>query len=103
MRKLLTVVILTTIGVFFTTLAWAWFTPRPTTQFTASMDVQAPSTDTHAVGTETVYWRNGYFRHQNLRYRTGAPTQISSYGILWASNDNTLWFTDAAGTSTQVV
>lgn len=96
MRKLLFLTILASL------FNIAWITPRPTSQFIASMDVLPATTDTHSVGINTNFWENGYFQNIVLPYRISPPTNIASRGIVWASTDKELYFTDSDGTSTQI-
>lgn len=80
----------------------AWFTPRPSSQFVSSTDVLAVSSDSASVGVADNFWRNAFFRNQNLAYRAEAPSTNASFGTVWASTDGHLYYTNSSGVSTQL-
>ena len=80
----------------------AYLTPRPRSQFTASMDVVATSSDSHALGTTSNLWRDSYVRNQYLPYRAESATNGTSRGVLYAKTDGKLYFRNATGTETAI-
>ena len=91
--------------VFIALLAFsniAWYSPRTSTNLTASQDVLASSTDTHSVGTSGNIWKNSYLRREYIKESGPTPTTIASFGVVWVSTDNNLYFTNDAGSSEKI-
>lgn len=83
-------------------LTCGWYSPSNPSQQVASMDVLAVSTDSASVGNSTDVWLNSYIRRQRMPYSATAPTNIASFGTVWASTDNHVYYTDATGTTTKM-
>ena len=79
-----------------------WFSPRTSTNLTASQDVLASSSDTHNVGTSGNIWKNSYLRREYIKESGPAPTTIASFGVVWVSTDNNLYFTNDAGSREKI-
>jgi len=100
MKKKLLIIILV-LGIFNKT-AGSWPTPLPTSNFVASQDVLATSSDSHDVGKSGTNWLNGFFKNIRFSERGEAPSTISSYGTVYVSIDNELYYQNDAGTSTRI-
>lgn len=83
--------------------AHAWFTPLPSTNQIASTDILASSSDSYSLGLSGNVWQNAYVRNQYFPYRAEKPTNIASFGVVYASTDGSLYFRNAAGTNTKIV
>lgn len=79
-----------------------WYGPKTSNALTASQDVVANSSDTHAVGTSANYWRRGFFAYHYMSEHLNPPAAVSSFGVVWVSTDNHLYFTNDSGSSTQI-
>lgn len=99
LKKALLIVIL---GVSMAPNSFAWPTPYPTSRFIASQDVLPASSDSHSVGQTGNFFRNGYFRNTYMPYRAEVPSTVSSMGVVFASTDGELYFTNAAGTTEKI-
>lgn len=80
----------------------AYIGPRTASPFTASPDILANSSDTHSLGNSSNYWRRGFGAYYYMSEHISPPTAISSFGVIWTSTDNNLYFTNDSGTSTQL-
>lgn len=81
----------------------AWVSPRTSNALRASQDVLASSSDTHAVGSSSNRWENGYFNYMRLHHYAPSSTNVASFGYLYVSTDKSLNYRDEDGTNTVVV
>lgn len=90
------------LGVYIPPICHAWPTPYPSSRFIASQDVLPASSDSHSVGQTGNFFRNGYFRNTYMPYRAEVPSTVTSMGVVFASTDGELYFTNAAGTTEKI-
>lgn len=88
--------------VVFGFLNCAWLGTRSSSGVTASPDVVAASTDVHNVGTSSLVWQNGYFSRLRFSEKSEAASNVASFGQVWVSTDNNLYFTNDSGTTTRL-
>jgi len=86
----------------FVASVFAWPVPAPSSKFIASQDIIATSSDSHAIGSSSVFWRSTFSRNLYLPERAEAPSVIASFGVVWASTDNHVYFRNDAGTTTRL-
>jgi len=80
-----------------------WFGPTKSTGTIASPDVVANSSDTHSIGKSTAIWRHGYFSFLKMSEHSGNEiTNTSSFGVIYVSTDNLLYYVNDSGTKYKV-
>lgn len=81
--------------------SYAWYGSRTQSSLTASLDAVAASDDLRSVGVYNTGWKHGYFSFLKFKQKDRASDPVfadeASYGVVYVSLDNHIYYRHASG------